>query len=172
MDQKIALVGMMGAGKSSVGRTLSELLTIPFVDLDAEIEQRFGSIPGLFEKGEDYFRQCESETIQEVLSRDCSSVLALGGGAFLAPSNRKMLAQAGFRTAWLDCPGWLLWQRVQGSGRPLAVDRKDFLLRARIRRKVYRLADARIVAYPGSASAVAARIWDRIGPLSMRSASK
>ena len=79
---RIALVGYMGSGKSTVGKLLSERMSIPFIDLDKVIETREGkTIAALFgEKGETYFRQLESNALIEILSQNTPFILATGGG--------------------------------------------------------------------------------------------
>ncbi|WP_119393625.1 shikimate kinase AroK [Salinibius halmophilus] len=88
----IALVGPMGAGKSTIGRLLSERLSRPFVDSDKEIEERAGaSIPWIFDiEGEKGFREREQQTLFELLEQG-DMVLATGGGIVGRDANRKML---------------------------------------------------------------------------------
>jgi shikimate kinase len=78
---RIALVGYMGSGKSTVGKLLSERMSIPFIDLDEVIEKREGkTIAALFdEKGEAHFRQLESDTLREILTQNTPFILATGG---------------------------------------------------------------------------------------------
>jgi shikimate kinase len=79
---KIVLLGYMGSGKSTVGKSLATTLNLPFKDLDNEIEkQEKSTISNIFsEKGEIYFRKKENELLQNLISKDDSFVLALGGG--------------------------------------------------------------------------------------------
>lgn len=90
--QHIALIGPMGAGKSSVGRHLAHLLARPFVDLDRKIEQHAGAdIPWIFEKeGEAGFRRREREALRAALAGG-GTVIACGGGVVLDPDNRRDL---------------------------------------------------------------------------------
>lgn len=92
-DEVIALVGMPGGGKSTVGRQLARQIGVPFVDSDHEIEQRIGgSIKQFFERhGEDAFRDVETEVIAELMARRGDCVLATGGGAVLRERNRDLL---------------------------------------------------------------------------------
>lgn len=93
---KLALVGMPGGGKSTVGRSLGRALGAPFVDSDTEIEQRLSgeSIKDFFaSQGEAAFRDLESEVIAELLQRPGEMVLATGGGAVLRELNRERLHQ-------------------------------------------------------------------------------
>jgi shikimate kinase len=94
---KIALVGMPGGGKSTVGRQLGRQIGVPFVDSDHEIEARIGgSIRAFFDnEGEEAFRALESEVIAELMQRPGDCIVATGGGAVLRERNRELLhAQA------------------------------------------------------------------------------
>lgn len=95
-DASLFLVGPMGAGKSTLGRHLSQLLNRPFYDSDKEIEARTGAdIPWIFDReGEAGFRKREAEIIDE-LTRLPGIVLATGGGAVLAEANRRCLHERG-----------------------------------------------------------------------------
>ena len=90
----LALVGLPGSGKSTVGRQLSRRLDLPFIDADAAIESRLGcSIREFFEReGEDRFRDLETETLDQ-LTRQHPGVLSTGGGVVLRPANRQMLRE-------------------------------------------------------------------------------
>lgn len=92
----IALVGLPGSGKSTVGRQLARRLAVPFVDSDHVIEERLGcSIREYFDReGEARFRDVEEEVIDD-LSREHRGVLATGGGAVLRPANRQHLRERG-----------------------------------------------------------------------------
>ena len=85
----------MGTGKSSVGKELSTIRNIGFIDTDEEIAKQFGSINELFENhGEEYFRQCEREIIIQV-AKSAEVVIATGGGAVMDPNNIKILEGSG-----------------------------------------------------------------------------
>lgn len=94
---RIFLVGLMGAGKSTIGKQLAKVLHKDFVDSDREIESHTGvSIPLIFElEGEEGFRRRESEMIDK-LTQQPDTVLATGGGAILNEVNRKVLRERGF----------------------------------------------------------------------------
>src|SRR5471032_2829901 len=100
--RSVVLVGMMGAGKSSIGRRLSARLGIPFVDADTEIESAAGmTIPEIFEKhGEPYFRAGEARVIARLLDNG-PCVLATGGGAVMDASTRELVALKGI-SVWLN----------------------------------------------------------------------
>jgi len=94
--QNVFLVGLMGAGKTTIGRILARKLGLRFIDSDHEIEARTGaSIPWIFEiEGEQSFRRREAEVIRDLTSQD-GIVLATGGGAILSADNRALLAERG-----------------------------------------------------------------------------
>jgi len=118
--QNICLVGMMGAGKTTVGRQLAKRLGWRFADADHEIEARTGvRIPTIFEiEGEAGFRRREAETI-EALTRESGLVLATGGGAVLDPSNRRRLKESGL-VVYLRVLPLLLYERTRHDrNRPL-----------------------------------------------------
>ena len=120
IDRAIVLVGLMGAGKSSIGRRLAAQLKIDFTDADAEIETAAGcSIADFFERhGEDAFRQGERRVIARLLERG-PQVLATGGGAFIDPVTRKLLSDKAI-TIWLSAELDLLVKRcARRNTRPL-----------------------------------------------------
>lgn len=96
MNRNIILVGLMGAGKTTVGRALAKKLNRRFIDSDHEIEARTGaSIPLIFEiEGEEGFRQREAEVIRDLTAQQ-GIILATGGGAILRPENRECLKAGG-----------------------------------------------------------------------------
>lgn len=119
-ERSIVLVGMMGAGKSSIGRRLAEQLSLPFVDADAEIESAAGkTITEIFEEhGEAYFREGERRVIGRLLGRG-RQILSTGGGAFMSKEIREMIAAKGI-SIWLKADLDILMQRVRKrSTRPL-----------------------------------------------------
>ncbi len=115
------MVGMMGAGKSSIGRRLAARLGMAFVDADTEIERAANAtIPEIFEQhGEAYFRDGERRVIQRLLDGK-PKVLATGGGAYIQPETRAAIKQAGI-SIWLKADRDLLLSRVKRrvSGRPM-----------------------------------------------------
>jgi shikimate kinase len=119
--RSIVLVGMMGAGKSSIGRRLAARLGISFVDADTEIESAAGmSIPEIFEKhGEPYFRGGEARVIARLLDSG-PSVLATGGGAVMDPRTRELIVEKGV-SVWLNADLEVLVKRTKRrNDRPLA----------------------------------------------------
>lgn len=120
LRRTIALVGMMGAGKSSVGRRLAAKLDVPFCDADSEIEMAAGcSIADIFDRyGEAAFREGERKVIARLL-RDPPHVLATGGGAFIDEETRTDIASRA-TSIWLRAPVGLLMARVgRRDTRPL-----------------------------------------------------
>jgi shikimate kinase len=118
--RSIVLVGMMGAGKSSVGRRLAARLAIPFVDADGEIEAAAGmTIPEIFSiHGEAYFRSGEARVIARLLDGG-PQVLSTGGGAFINPKTRAAIRAKGI-SFWLKADFDVLLRRVKRrSDRPL-----------------------------------------------------
>ena len=117
----LVMVGMMGAGKSSIGRRLAGRLGMAFVDADSEIEQAANaSIPEIFERhGEAYFRDGERRVIQRLLD-GTPKVLATGGGAYMQAETRAAIKAAGI-SVWLKADRELLLSRVKRrvGGRPM-----------------------------------------------------
>ncbi len=119
-ERSIVLVGLMGAGKTSIGRRLAEKLSVPFVDADHEIETAAGkSIPDIFaEHGEAHFRDGERRVIARLLDNG-AQVLATGGGAFMNAETRGRIGERGI-SVWLKADLALLLKRVaKRGGRPL-----------------------------------------------------
>jgi shikimate kinase / 3-dehydroquinate synthase len=135
LGRHLALAGFMGAGKTTVGTKVAELTHRPFVDLDAEIEARYGPIPELFERSEPEFRRLEENVLAEALAGP-DSVVALGGGAVLSPLNRERLRERAFMVH-LEVDVEDAWERVRGSNRPLARSEDDFRRLYESRRSVY-----------------------------------
>lgn len=120
VPKTIALVGLMGAGKTSIGRRLAQQLRLPFVDADAEIEMAAGtSIEEIFERhGEAAFRDGERRVIARLLDRPVQ-VLATGGGAFIDPATRALI-RARCISIWLRASLPLMLARVaRRNNRPL-----------------------------------------------------
>ena len=119
-DRSIVLVGLMGAGKSTVGRRLAARLDLPFKDADAEIEAAAGmSVADIFAiHGEPYFREGERRVIARLL-QEGPIVLATGGGAFMNAETRARIAQTGI-SIWLKAEFDVLMRRVRKrANRPL-----------------------------------------------------
>lgn len=133
----IVLIGMPGAGKSTVGARLARRLGRPFFDTDEEVRKRAGcDIPMLFAtRGERYFRDLESEVMRDIAYGNVGAVIATGGGAPLREENRLALRRTG-RVLWLSRP---LSAIRPTADRPLARDREALARRYAEREPVYRL---------------------------------
>ena len=144
LGRHLALAGFMGSGKTSVGEVVAARLGRRFVDLDGEIETGAGSaIAELFAtRGESGFRSLEEDVARDVLRGGEPVVVALGGGAVLSERTRDDLASRAF-TVLLDVDPETAWQRVAGSGRPLAQAEDEFHALHRDRQPLYEtVADA------------------------------
>lgn len=147
-DRSIVLVGLMGCGKSSVGRRLAARLDLPFVDADDEIERAAGkSIPDIFaDHGEPHFRDGERKVIQRLLSQG-PQVMATGGGAYMNEETRDNIRSAGV-CIWLKAELPVLMRRVaKRNNRPLlrSEDPEGVMRKLmEVRYPVYALADITI----------------------------
>ena len=143
MSGNLYLVGMPGSGKSRAGRGAAELLNMPFIDLDKEIEREAGrSVAELFEYGgEEGFRQMEKLALAEV-SAMSNSLIACGGGCVLDPENRALMRSTG-RVVWLKVSLERLNARAPvGGKRPLLREPGDMERLLAERESIYRdLAD-------------------------------
>ena len=145
LTRTIALVGMMGAGKSSIGRRLAARLDVDFSDADGEIETAAGCpIPEIFERyGESAFRDCERKVISRLLSAP-PHVLATGGGAFMDAETRARIKECAI-SVWIKAPVDILLSRVKRKeNRPLlkSGDPREILTRLLADREpTYALAD-------------------------------
>ncbi len=120
LKKTVVLVGMMGAGKTAVGKALAAELGVPFLDSDAEIEKAANmTIAEIFERdGEAFFRDRETEVIDRLLEGECG-ILSTGGGAFMSDRNRELISEKGV-SVWLKADLALLWNRVKHKNtRPL-----------------------------------------------------
>lgn len=162
LNRTVALVGMMGAGKSSVGRRLAARLNVPFRDADSEIESAAGcSISEIFERfGEEAFRDGERKVIARLLA-DPPHVIATGGGAFVDSTTRDRLKRHTV-TVWLKAPVELLLARTQRRDtRPLLRngDPREILERLLTERApIYALADFAIDSQDGPHTAAVERL--------------
>ncbi len=113
LRKTVALVGMMGAGKTSLGRRLATRLEVPFHDADHEIETAAGlTVSEIFAKfGEPYFRDGERRVIARLLA-EAPHILASGGGAFMDPATRAAMKENAL-TVWLKAPAGVLLSRVK-----------------------------------------------------------
>jgi shikimate kinase len=150
LKKTVVMVGMMGAGKTAVGRALAARLQVPFLDSDAELEAAANmTVPEIFTRdGEPFFRDKEAKVIRRLLKEE-RGILSTGGGAFLAADNRAMISRRGV-SVWLRADLDVLWRRVKHKNtRPLlrTSDPRATLgelYRARV--PLYRQADLTVVS--------------------------
>jgi shikimate kinase/3-dehydroquinate synthase len=146
LDRHVALVGFMGAGKSSLGAEAAGRLGRPFLDLDLELERELGmTIAEIWaERGEPAFRELEEELTVEALADPVPGVLALGGGAILSERVRESLRDRAL-TLLVDVEVEEAWRRVRESDRPLAADEDRFRVLYEEREPLYlEAAEARV----------------------------
>ena len=163
--RNIYLIGMMGAGKTSVGRALARLANMGFVDLDEEIETASRlTINEIFQKrGEPYFRSEEKKALLRV-ALGSRQVVATGGGIVLDPENLERMRQTG-RIVYLSAPFETLWERVKKKkDRPLLAvpdPKATFFQLFQIRRPLYEASShARVETEGLSAEACAEKITE------------
>lgn len=153
LKRSVVLVGMMGSGKTAIGKALSVRLNVPFQDSDAAIEEAAQlSIAEIFQRdGEPFFRKREAEVISRLIkSQTC--VLSTGGGAFMSAAVRDVIAEHGV-ALWLDADLQTLWERVRHKDtRPLLRTenpRQTLTDIYQTRMPVYALAGLRTHVLPG-----------------------
>jgi shikimate kinase len=165
--RSIVLVGLMGAGKSTVGRRLAQKLGLPFMDADHEIEAAAGmTIPDIFAIfGEAYFRDGERRVIARLL-QEGPLVLATGGGAFMSEETRANVAAAGI-SIWLKADLDVLMRRVRKrTNRPLLQnpDPEGTMRKLiELRHPVYAKADLTVESHEAPHDKVVAEILDVLG---------
>ncbi len=172
----IWLVGFSGSGKSTIGPILADLMKRPFFDTDAMIERiERQTIATIFSRnGEKYFRRRESETIAALGRRRKPAVIALGGGAFQSPANRKLVRTCG-HSVYLRLSATAIYRRLSAkSDRPLLQvkpKRGETLRQARMQKittllsrriRNYEKADMTIVVSSGTPSQIAKRIVAKV----------
>jgi shikimate kinase len=154
LKRSVVLVGMMGSGKTAVGKAIAGRLGVRFVDSDAAIEDAAqATIAEIFARdGEVFFRDREAEVIARLLSAE-PMVMSTGGGAFMAQRNRVTIAERGV-SLWLDVPLGVLWDRVRHKDtRPLlkTADPQGMLASLYAERTpLYALADMRLEVREGA----------------------
>ena len=124
--ENLVFLGMMGSGKSSIGLLVAKKLKLNFIDIDNEIEKKLGiTINEIFEnKGEDFFRKIEEKITLKNLKLH-SSVISLGGGAFMNENIRKEVLKSHI-SFWLNWSNNILLGRIKNSKkRPLAINSSD-----------------------------------------------
>ncbi|MDQ4419059.1 shikimate kinase [Sphingobium sp. DEHP117] len=166
-DRPIVLIGMMGVGKSTIGRRLAARLGLPFVDADEEIAHAAGmTIPEIFEHfGEQEFRNGERRVIARLIEGG-RKVIATGGGAFMNDETRGLILDRAI-AVWLDADIDVLVERVsRREGRPLLVgkDPRTVLTElSAVRNPVYALAPIRIISGTGPHEQAVEQIVETLG---------
>jgi shikimate kinase len=170
LHQTIVLVGLMGAGKSCIGRRLAQRLNVPFVDADTEIEQAAGcSIAEIFEKyGEPAFRDGERRVMSRLLQGP-PTILAAGGGAFMDAETRTLIREHAI-SVWLRADLDTLAARTKGRGhRPLlnSGDARETLAKLmEVRYPVYAEADITVDTGTDNPNVTCTRVIEALGELS------
>lgn len=171
IDRPVVLVGMMGTGKSSIGKRLSALLHLPFVDADEAIEEAAQlTISEIFERhGEAHFRDGERRVIARLMDganpADRRKIIATGGGAFVNPETRALILDQAI-TVWLDADVDTLVERTSRKDtRPLLRqgDPREILTRLRAERApAYAQAPIHVMSGRGPASRTVTRVLQEI----------
>ena len=164
----IVLIGLMGAGKSTVGRRLAQRLRLPFVDADVEIEAAAGmTVTEIFDRfGEGYFRDGERRVIARLID-GTPKVIATGGGAFINEETRALILSEAI-AVWLDADPDVLAERVKRRDtRPLLRGRdpaKVLQELAAVRNPIYAMAPVRVSSHHAPHDATVRAILAAIGP--------
>ena len=165
-NRTVALIGMMGAGKTKVGRLLAQRQGLKFIDADTEIQEAAGcSIEDIFEtQGEAVFREGERKVIARLLNGPVH-VLATGGGAFQNASTRAVIAERAV-SVWLKADLDVLWERVsRRANRPMlktADPQRTLADLIEKRYPVYALADLTVVSEGGPVEETVVRVEDAL----------
>jgi shikimate kinase len=170
----IVLVGLMGAGKTTIGRGLAQVLRLPFRDADEEIERAAGcTVSQIFEeRGEAAFRDGERRVIARLLTQETPHVLAFGGGAFMHPETRSLVAARAV-SVWIKADLEVLANRVsRRNTRPLLIGKDPLeVLRAHAETRYPAYAQATVTVETGeiptsaAVAAVLAALADHLVPL-------
>jgi len=165
--RSIVFVGLMGAGKTAIGRKVAGQLGLPFIDSDHEIESVSRmTIPELFERyGENEFRALEQRVIHRLLTENGPQVLSTGGGAFMNAQTREAVAEHGV-SIWLKADLDLLMERVsKKQNRPLLKNDNPRAVLQRLmeeRYPVYAAADATVITRDERKEVIAAEVVEAL----------
>jgi len=163
LDRHLALIGFMGAGKTTLGHTVARRLGRRFHDVDREVEEAHGPIWEIFaERGEAAFREIEADFLRRICARREPAVVAVGGGAV---ETRDLLGSVDVFTVLLDVDVETAWRRVQGSRRPLAQDEAEFRRRHELRTPLYRAAADAVARDADGVVLAAAGVHHELGAL-------
>ena len=160
-DIRIAITGFMGVGKSSVARHLAQMLKVKRIDLDSAIEKaEHRKIAEIIDTGgEANYRVIETRTLKQVLAENDARILSLGGGTWIMPQNRELLAEHGYRSVWLEASFDHCWRNITfgRKDRPLARDKQITRRLFDDRQKLYCLAEWHFIVRPDYTSYDVAR---------------
>ena len=166
LDRPVVLIGMMGAGKTRMGRQLSQLLKLPFTDSDDEIEKAAGmEIPEIFDRfGEDYFRDGERRVIERLIDNGVG-VIATGGGAMMTEETKSLISDKTL-SVWVRADMEVMIERTsRKDNRPLLKDKDPEEIFTELidkRYPVYEKADIVIDSHNGPAEAILNQLLDRM----------
>ena len=151
-EKRIVLTGFMGVGKSTVARFLASLLDSTRIDLDSFIESNEkNTIAEIIKtKGEGHFREIETRNLRRILTESEARIIALGGGAWTMPENRRLIKDRQLTTVWLESTFDHCWRNIRMSRRerPLANNREQTQKLFDERAKLYCLADWHFIIRP------------------------
>lgn len=168
LNVPIVIIGFMACGKTEVARVVAKELNLKMVDLDEEITSIKGRSPAelIREEGEASFRNIETASLKRVLDRNDANVIALGGGAWIQPANRQLLADRNAMIVWLDTPFEICWTRIESSSedRPLGTTREQASELFKRRYPIYQTGSVRIeVTATDNPADVAVRVLSELG---------
>ena len=149
LSKSIVLTGLMGSGKSAIGKVLSEKMGVPLSDTDKIIEKEVGkTINEIFnDLGEKYFRQVEEKVVGRLLDK-AAHIISTGGGSILSPKTRKAIKSKSF-SVWVQCDVNIISNRIlEQEERPLLKNKNilgTLIEKNKERIEFYRQADSRIV---------------------------
>lgn len=167
LKKTVVMIGLMGCGKSSVGKRLAKKMNVVFKDVDHVIEENEGSsVVEIFQsKGEDYFRQIEEKTVKDLVAAEEPIVLATGGGSYLIDEIRSVI-NANCTTVWIKADLDILAERVaRKDTRPLLLgnDRREVLKELMEKRyPVYEQADIIVETATGPHNKVVGQIINKL----------
>jgi shikimate kinase len=161
----IVIIGFMACGKTEVARVVAKQLNLKMIDLDEEITSSERRSPAelIRQEGEGSFRNIETASLHRVLDRNEAKVIALGGGAWIQPANRQLLAAKSATIIWLDTPFEICWRRIESSSedRPLGTTKEQASELFKQRYPIYELAQIKIdVIGSDTPPEIAARVLD------------
>ena len=157
----------MGSGKTAVAKVLAAQLKLDMFDLDEFIAARIGRTPAqiIVEDGERAFRAIETDALTNLFETARSSVISLGGGAWIEEPNRQLINKSNCLTIWLDTSFDECWKRIQSSSedRPLGKTEQQAYELFERRRPIYQLAAIHLEVRPGeTATEIAERIHEKL----------